>query len=402
MAKQNCGGYLDKIQEHGDRDVMLEMLRLMMQTVMEEGIARHVGAERHERTAQRRGHRNGYKGRSVKTRMGELDLSVPQARGVEPYEPYPLAKWQRSERALLVACAEMYFMGVSTRKVGRVLEEMGGFSLSQSTVSRVAAELDERLTEFRNRRLDYCSWPFLMVDACYIKVRRNGRVGNQAVLVVAGLTDDGRREILTWRVDDVESEATWSEVFTELRQRGVKGVKWVVSDGHEGIPAAAASQFPLAGWQRCWFHFIRNAIAKVSHKDKDALIRDLSAARKIEDVKLCLAEAVRVAHRWEKRYPKVARQILEQFEQTLAVHHLPSRLRRRLYTTNLLERVMEEIRRRTRVVGIFPNVASCDRLVGAQLLERQEDWLCERMRYIVFEEGEQAELNKPEKPNTAA
>jgi len=401
MAKQNCGGYLDKIQENTDRDVMLEMLRLMMQTVMEEGVARHVGAERHERTAQRRGHRNGYKPRSVKTRMGELDLSVPQARGVEPYEPYPLAKWQRSERALLVACAEMYFMGVSTRKVSRVLEEMGGFSLSQSTVSRVAAELDERLTEFRDRRLDHCSWPFLMVDACYIKVRRNGSVKNQAVLVVAGIADSGRREILTWRVDDVESESTWSEVFTELRQRGVKGVKCVVSDGHEGIHAAAARQFPSAAWQRCWFHFIRNALNKVSHKDKTALARDLNAARKLEDVKLCLAEAVRVAQRWERRYPKVARQILDQFEQTLTVHHLPPRLRRRLYTSNLLERVMEEIRRRTRVVGIFPNVASCDRLVGAQLLERQEDWLCERMRYVVFEEGEQLELSKSAKRKVA-
>lgn len=395
MAKQNCDGYLEKIQAHGDGDVMLEMLRLMMQTVMEEGIARHVGAERHERSAQRRGHRNGYKPRNVKTRMGELELSVPQARGVEPYEPYPLAKWQRSERALLVACAEMYFMGVSTRKVSRVLEEMGGFSLSQSTVSRVAAELDERLTEFRNRRLDECSWPFLVVDACYIKVRRNGRVGNRAVLVVAGLTDEGRREILTWRVDDVESEATWSEVFTELRQRGVNGVKWLVSDGHKGIQAAADKQFPSAGWQRCWFHFIRDALNKVSYKNKTALSRDLGAARKLEDVKLCMAEAARVATRWEKRYPKVARQIREQFEQTLAVHHLPSRLRRRLYTSNMLERVMEEIKRRTRVVGIFPNEASCDRLVGAQLLEIQEDWLCERMRYVVIEEGEQAALIKP-------
>lgn len=401
MAKQNCGGYLEKIQESADGDVMLEMLRLMMQTAMEEGISRHVGAERHERTTQRRGHRNGYKPRSLKTRMGELDLSVPQARGVEPYEPYPLAKWQRSERALLVACAEMYFMGVSTRKVGRVLEQMGGFSLSQSTVSRVAAELDERLTEFRDRRLDYCTWPFLMVDACYIKVRRSGRIVNQAVLVVAGLTDEGRREILTWRVDDVESEATWSEAFTELRQRGVQGVKWVISDGHKGIQAAVDSQFPSAGWQRCWFHFIRDALNKVSHKDKTALSRDLNAARKLEDIKLCLAEAARVAQRWEKRYPKVARQIRDQFEQTLAVHHLPSRLRRRLYTTNILERVMEEIKRRTRVVGIFPNEASCDRLVGAQLLERQEQWLCERMRYVVFEEGEQAALDKPAKRKVA-
>lgn len=385
MAKQDSAGFLSQIQDSGAQDVMLEMLRLMMQTVLEEGMTRHVGAQCHERTPERRGHRNGYKPRTVKTRMGELALSVPQARGIEPYEPFPLAKWQRSERALLVACAEMYFMGVSTRKVSRVLEEMGGFELSAATVSRVASELDERLAEFRNRRLDGIDWPFLMVDACYGKARRNGSVKPQAVLVVAGIDGEGRREILTWRVGDVESEQTWGEVFEELRHRGVNGVQWVVSDGHEGIQAVVAKQFPGASWQRCWTHFIRSALAKVSHKDKDALAKDLCGARKFEDTKTCLAEAERVAQRWDKRSPKVAAQIRAQFEETLAVHGLPREQRRRVYTTNLLERLMREIKRRIRVVGIFPNAPSCDRLVGAQLVEIHESWQCERARYITFE-----------------
>ena len=154
MTKHNCDGYLDEIQERMEGDVFKAMLEVMAQRVMEEELARHLGAERHERTQSRRGHRNGYKGRSLKTRVGELALHVPQARGVEPYSPMLFAKWQRSERALLVACAEMYFMGVSTRKVKRVLEKMGGFELSASTVSCVAQELDEKLTEFRQRRLD--------------------------------------------------------------------------------------------------------------------------------------------------------------------------------------------------------------------------------------------------------
>jgi putative transposase len=393
MTSKQCAGFLDQIQENGGSDVMLEMLRIMVQTVLEEGMTRHLGAPPYERSASRSGHRNGYKPRSLKTRLGELSLSIPQARGTEPFEAYPLVKWQRSERALLVACAEMYFQGVSTRKVSRVLEEMGGFELSASTVSRVAVELDERLSEFRNRRLDEVSWPFLMVDACYIKVRHHGSIKSRSVLVVAGINETGRRELLTWRVGDVESEATWSEVFSELRQRGVQGVQCVVSDGHAGIQAAAARYFNDASWQRCWTHFMRSILTKASHKDKDVLSRELIAARKIEDVKICLAEAERIATRWEQHNARIAIQIREQFEQTLAVHGLDNRQRRRVYTTNMLERVMREIKRRTRVVGIFPNDASCDRLVGAHLIEIHESWQCEKARYLCLDE---ALLNKRE------
>ena len=329
MTKHNNDGYLDAIQERMDGDMLKAMLEVMAQRLMEEELALHLGAERHERTRERKGHRNGYKPRSLKTRVGELGLSVPQARGTQPYSPLLFAKWERSERALLVACAEMYFMGVSTRKVKRVLEKMGGFELSASTVSCVAQELDETLTEFRQRRLDEHTWPYVIVDATYVKVRKKGRVVSQAVLVVAGINDAGRREILTWRHADAESEDSWTEVFRELKQRGLMGVQWFISDGHEGIQAAMRTQFNGVSWQRCWTHFMRNALAKVGHKHKDALAKELVAARRFEDIATCLAQAERIAEGWETEYPRAARQIREQFEQTLAVHDLPSEHRRR-------------------------------------------------------------------------
>jgi len=401
MTKGHVDGYLDEIQERMDGDVFRAMIEVVARRVMEEELSLHLGAQRHERTQERTGHRNGYKPRSLKTRVGELALRVPQARGTQPYSPMLFAKWERSERALLVACAEMYFMGVSTRKVKHILEKMGGFELSASTVSCVAQELDEKLTAFRQRRLDEHTWPYLMVDATYVKVRKKGRVVSQAVLVVAGVNEEGHREILTWRQADVESEDTWTEVFRELKQRGVSGVSWLISDGHEGIRAAARTQFHEVSWQRCWTHFMRNALGKVGHKHKDALAKELRAARSFDKVETCLAEAERVAERWENPYPRAAKQIRAQFEETLAVHHLPQEHRRRVYTTNMMERLMKEIKRRTRVVGIFPNEASSDRLIGAQLLERHDSWQCERMRYLVMEHLDE-ELHDPSQATHAA
>lgn len=399
MAKRlNCDGYVDEIQEHADGDTLRTMVQIMLREVMEEEITRHLGAERHERSEERRGQRNGYKSRTLNTRVGKLALEVPQARGVEPYHPLAFARYERSERALLATCAEMYFMGVSTRKVSNVLEKMGGFELSAATVSKVASELDEQLQAFRERRLDDQIWRYLMVDACYVKVRRHGRVVSRAVLVVAGVNGDGRREILTWRVATSESEETWGELFGDLRRRGVTGVEWVISDGHEGIQAAARQHFTEASWQRCWTHFMRRLLSKVANKDKDALAKDMVAARKLEQLDICLMEAERIATRYDKRYSKVAKQIREQFEETMMVHGLPPEHRRRMYTTNMMERIMVEIKRRTKVVGIFPNDASCDRLVGAQLLERQEAWQCEKARYLNMEHLER-QASEPGREN---
>jgi len=367
-------------------DVLRGLLEAMLRGLMDEEVMEHLQAGRHERTQERRGYRNGRKERKLKTRVGELALSVPQVRDADPYHPSFLARWQRSERALLVACGEMYFMGVSTRKVAQVLEKMGGFELSAATVSRVAAELDEQLKAFRDRRLDDRQWPFLLVDATYVKVRRRGRVVSTAVLVVAGIDHEGNRELLTWRLGDSESEETWGEVFRELKVRGVGGVEMLISDAHQGIRNALTRYLSGVAWQRCRVHFMRNALAGVGKKDKLSVGRELRELFKLEERGACLAAAEEMAVRWEAKSPKLARLLREGFEDCMTVHELPSNARRRLHSTNMMERVMREIKRRTNVVGIFPNEASCDRLVGAHLLERHEQWACEEKRYIVFEE----------------
>jgi transposase-like protein len=205
---------------------------------------------------------------------------------------------------------------------------------------------------------------------------------SRGVLIVAGVNDDGRREILTWRVAEKESEETWLEVLGELKRRGLGGVELVVSDGHEGIRAAAERMFPDAAWQRCRVHFIRNALNKVSYRDQKALAKELRALFRLTDGDLCRQVAGEIADRWGEKYPRLARQIEDQFEQCLAILSFPSNHRRRLHSTNMLERLMREVKRRTRVVGIFPNDAACDRLVGAILLEYHDTWQCERARYV--------------------
>lgn len=371
-------------------DLFRAMLETMMHQVMAEEVERHLGAVAYERNEQRRGYRNGTKARSFKTRVGELSLRVPQVRGlVEPYHPSLFTRWQRSERALLVACAEMYYAGVSTRKVGEVLEKMGGFTLSAATVSQVAMELDARLDEFRARPLHETAWPYVLVDATYTKVRENGRIRSMAALVVSGVNVSGRREMLTWQMGDSESEETWGRVFSELKRRGLNGVDYVISDGHEGIQAAVRRNFPNVSWQRCKVHFMRNALAKAGSKERAELARDLKAIFAPVDRALCLEVAEEIAQKWEKRKPAVARQIRMQAEECLQVYALPANARRKLSSTNMLERVMREIKRRINVVGIFPNPESCNRLIGAHLLERHETWACEDKRYIALPEEQE-------------
>ena len=384
-AKGKCSSFLEEIQGDAEKDVFKAMIRVMIREVMREEVTQHLGAEEYERTSNRRGQRNGYKPRTLNTRLGKLEFEVPQVRGMEPYQPLAPERYQRSERALLATCAEMYFVGVSTRKVEQVLQKMGGFSLSAATVSKVAAELDEKLEEFRTRRLDGHLWPYLIVDARYEKVRHAGRIVSRAVLIVSGINDDGQREILTWRVGDCESEGTWTEVLSELKGRGLRGVQLVTSDGHKGIQAAVERAFPEAVWQRCRTHFMRNALNKVSYRDHKELARDIRSIFQFDDRGLCMQAALDVARKWEKRAPKVAAQIQGEAEQCLATLLFPRTHRRRLHSTNMLERLMRELKRRTRTVGIFPNEASCDRLVGALLLECHEDWQCERARYLSME-----------------
>ena len=358
-----------------DRDGPRRLLELLAKAAMEAEVTAHLGAGPHERVDGRRGHRNGHKPRSLQTRVGTLALDVPQVRGgCEPYRPGIFNRWQRSERALLVACAEMYFQGVSTRKVQDVLESMCDGEVSAATVSRVASELDEKLAAFRCRRLDAQSYPYVMVDARYEKVRVDGRIVSQAVLVVAGFTATGRREVLDWRVGDSESEPCWGELFRDLKDRGLAGVKLVVSDAHRGIRAALGRHFQGVAWQRCRVHFKRELFAKASYKVAKELARDAAAVFAGADAAECLRRGEEMAMKWQGRYPAVASMLRDGLADCLTVLSFPEQHRRRLASTNMLENVMRRLKRRTRVVGIFPNRAACDRLTGALLLELHESW----------------------------
>jgi transposase-like protein len=378
------GGLLQGLfaREEGPR----RLLEFLANEAMRAEVGAHVGAAPHERSGSRVGRRNGTKRRTLRTRVGDVELDVPQVRGCEPYHPSLFNKWQRSERALLVACSEMYFQGVSTRNVREVLGAMCEGEVSAMTVSRVAAGLDEKLASFRSRRLDHAAWPYLMLDARYEKVRVDGKVVGQAVLVVVGFTCEGRREVLDWRVADAESEQSWGECFRSLKDRGLSGVTLVVSDAHRGIRSAVARHFQGSAWQRCRVHLKRELGNRVPWKLRAELMRDLAAVFAPWERAECLRRGEEVAGKWERlRCPKAAAALREGLEDCLAVLSFPDHHRRRLASTNLLENIMKRLKKRTRVVGIFPSRASCDRLIGSQLLELHEEWQAAEKGYFNME-----------------
>lgn len=373
-----------------EKDALRDLLHAVIELGMQEEVTALLNAQPHARGGSRRGYRNGTKPRTLATRVGELELSVPQVRSApgvacEPYHPSMFARYQRSERALLVACSEMYFQGVSTRNVQNVLQEMCGLEVSSMTVSRVAAELDEKLAEFRDRRLDHTAWEYLMLDARYEKVRLDGRVVSQAVLTTVGFTMTGKREVLDFRVCDSESEQSWGEVFRSLKDRGLRGLQAIVSDAHRGIRAAIDRHYQGVLWQRCRVHYKREMGKKVSYKKLKELNRDLVTVFAGDSKAECLRRGAEMADRWEKPSPAVAAMLREGLEDCLAVEQLPEHHRRRLRSTNLLENMMKRLKKRTRVVGVFPNRASCHRLIGAQLLELHEQWQTQEKAYFNME-----------------
>jgi putative transposase len=376
MAGRSIAGIEEFLQGLFQREQGLkELVAWLANQAMQQEVAEHVGAERHQRCDARTGYRNGTR---LNTRIGELELEVPQTRACEPYHPSLFARWQRSERALLVACSEMYFQGVSTRKVQEVLEEMGAGEMSAMTVSRVAAEVDEKLESFRTRRLEETSYPYLKIDARYEKVRVDGKVISQAVLTTIGFTAAGRREVLDWRIADSESEGSWSAVLKGLKDRGLAGVKLIVSDAHRGIRAAIDRHLQGAAWQRCQVHFKRELCVKVSYKQAQELMDDLRGVFESPQKSECMRRGEEMACKWEKRYAAVAKMLREGLEDCLSVLAFPEDHRKRLTSTNMVESLMRRLKRRTRVVGIFPNRASCDRLIGALLLEVHEGWQTEK------------------------
>jgi putative transposase len=367
-----------------DPGFLKEIVERVLQELLEAEITDHVGAA-YERSEARTGHRNGHKPRTLRTRVGTLNLLVPQDRE-GTFSTRLFARYQRNEKALVLALMEMYVEGVSTRKVKEVTERLCGTSFSKSVVSSLAGSLDSELEGWRSRRLEAASYPYLFVDARYEKVRVDHRVVSQGVLIVSGVREDGFREILGVEVADTESEATYQELFRSLKSRGLSGVELVVSDDHKGLKAAITRHFQGVSWQRCQVHYARNLLGIVSFAKRKELGVDLRGIFAATSREQALGIASSVAKKWRaKGNEKVAEHLEEHVEECLTCLAFPESHRRRIRTTNSLERLNQEIKRRTRVVRIFPNRHSCLRLVTALAVEQSEEWLTGR-RYLDMEE----------------
>jgi putative transposase len=372
-----------------DAGFLAEVVQRVLQELLEAEMTEHVGAAPYERAAGRKGHRNGHKPRALRTRVGTLNLLVPQDRE-GTFSTRLFARYQRNEKALCLALMEMYVEGVSTRKVKDITEALCGTSFSKSLVSSLAGSLDAELRAWRERRLEATAYPYLFVDARYEKVRADGRVVSQGVLVVSAVRDDGMREILAVEVADTESEAAYQELFRSLKRRGLSGVELVVSDDHEGLKAAAVRHFQGASWQRCQVHYARNLLGMVSYASRKELGADLRAIFAAPARGQALQIASSVAEKWRKKKgnEKVAEHIEERLEECLTCLAFPESHRRRIRTTNGLERLNQEIKRRTRVVRIFPNREACLRMITALSVEFSEEWVTGR-RYLDMRELEE-------------
>jgi transposase-like protein len=362
-----------------DRDFLRPLVQAVVQELLEAEMTEALGAEKGERSAARLGYRSGYYDRTLVSRVGKLELRVPQDRhgrfSTELFERY-----QRSEKALVAALAEMYVQGVSTRKVKAITEELCGHSFSASAISAINVKLDDGLAEFARRRLDEAC-PYLILDARYERVREAGVIRSQAVLLAIGINWDGRRSILAVELANRESRSSWREFLLQLRERGLSGVEFVVSDDHAGLRQAIVEVLPEAAWQRCYVHFLRNALDYVPRKVDDDCLRELRWLYDRRDLAEAKRDLAAWLAKWQATYPKLCAWVEEHIEETLTFYRLPRQHHKHLKSTNLLERLNEEIKRRTHVVRIFPNAESCLRLVRALAVEMHENWL-EAHRYL--------------------
>jgi len=384
MARKRQGmGIVEGWQGLGEEDFLRGLVERVVQQVLEAEMTSFLGAGAYERSAERRGWRNGFKPRVLKSRVGKLELLVPKDREGQ-FQTELFERYQRSEKALVLSMLEMYIAGVSTRKVSAITERLCGLEVSRSQVSELAGKLDLELSAWRNRPLEKV-YPYLVIDARYERVRRAGAVVSQGVLVVVGISEEGYREVLGAWIADSETEASWGQVFGELKQRGLRDVRYVVSDDHRGLVRAVGRHFQGAMWQRCQVHFLRNALSLCGARDKPlvvGLLKNITEAETRETAQEAIGQA---AAELEKRVPKVARLLEEHGEEILAVYALPRAHRKKMRTTNLLERQNQELKRRTRVVRVFPHEQSCLRLVTALLMETNQEWM--EQPYLDMSEG---------------
>ena len=364
-------------------DYIPEMIRILINLAMQMERQAYLQAGPYERTPERKDYANGYKPKTVSTRLGAITFDVPQVRKGDFY-PNALEKGTRSERALKLALAEMYVQGVSTRKVAAITEELCGVQVSSTQVSQAAAELDALLAGWRDRPLG--RYRYLYLDARYEKVREDGQVRDAAVLIAAGVNEAGKREVLGVSVALNEAEVHWRSFLQSLTQRGLHGVELIISDDHAGLKQARKAVFGGIPWQRCQFHLQQNAQAYIPRKEmKKEVAADIKAifdAPNRQEAERLLALTV---EKYQEKASRLAQWMEDNLPEGLTVFAFPAEHRRRIRTTNMLERLNREIRRRTRVVSIFPNEASCLRLVSALLMEISEEWLTGRI-YLSFED----------------
>jgi len=375
--------YLYNIGMEKDADFLRQGMELLSQLLMEAEVEQQIGAKKHERREERSNYRNGSRKRRWETRVGEIELAIPKLRRGS-YYPSLLEPRRPAEQALLAVVQEAYLKGVSTRKVDDLLKALGLTGIDKSKVSRICKELDQAVEEFRQRMLQE-SYPYVWLDALYLKVRQNHRVVNLALVIAVGVDEQGERHLLGFDLGASEEEAFWLAFLRSLLKRGLKYVQLVISDAHEGLKRAINQVFAGASWQRCRVHFMRNLLARIPHKDKQAvadavrLIFDQPSRQNAED------QLHQLVDKLNPIYPKAATLLLDAEMDILAYKTFPNKHWRRIHSTNMLERLNREIKRRTKVVGVFPDQPSVIRLVGTLLMEMDDDWRATQRKYFSLE-----------------